>query len=424
MSCDRFVPSGFRTRPGRTFTSHEDGFRTDPHRCYDALRSAVEPACNDDYGCRVFTRYDDVHAALKKKTLSVDARRSHPDSYMRRVAGTGVRESIGDTAYEPPLVLLDDPEHRRIRQLVSRTFNPKRIDAMRDRIQTIARELIDNLGTRTTIDFIADFAGPLPTMVILDMMGMPTHRFRDFKRWSEDVLWGYDPERSEARQRRLRTAFLEMGQEFRTALEQRRKTPGNDLLSAMIAGTEHGGTAGGLNELQIISLCTQLMVAGNVTTTDLIGNGMFALLNHPAQLAWLRAHPDRLPDAVEEMLRYDCPITETARFPTIDTVVGGCAVHAGDTLMLSLAAANHDGRRFADPHDLDLSRGGGEHVAFGSGVHVCLGAPLARLESRIAFREFLDAFDTIALDDERPPLRRALPFFRGFEVLPLSVRQH
>ena len=180
---------------------------------------------------------------------------------------------------------------------------------------------------------------------------------------------------------------------------------------------------GALSELQIISLCTQLMVAGNVTTTDLIGNGLHGLLTHTDQLDWLRSHPQAIPDAVEEMLRFDCPITETARIPLRDAEVGGCPVHAGETLMLSLSAANHDPARFADPHVLHLGRDAGEHLAFGSGIHVCLGAPLARLESQIAFREFLSAFNHILPDSTREARRRHLPFFRGFETLPIRLRR-
>lgn len=412
--------ASFRTRPGRTFTSHDAQFRSEPHPCYDAMRRSEQPVPNDDYGCRIFTRHVDVHAALKHKSLSVDARHTRPDSYMRRLAGTGVRESEGDTAYEPPLVLLDDPVHRHVRQLVSRAFNPRVIEAMSGRIEAIARGLIADIGSRTRIDFIADFAGPLPTMVILDMMGMPVARHDEFKRWSEDVLWGYDPERDDDRQTRLRTAFLQMGAAFREVIDERRRSPGEDLISAMIAG---GDDTRGLTELQIVSLCTQLMVAGNVTTTDLIGNGLHALMSHPAELAWLRVHPEAVADAVEELLRFDCPITETARIPLEDTVVGGCPVRSGDTLMLSLAAANHDPERFDDPHVLRLERGAQEHLAFGNGIHVCLGAPLARLESRIAFREFLAVFAHIAPDEALVPRRRHLPFFRGFEALPIRVQR-
>jgi cytochrome P450 len=163
------------------------------------------------------------------------------------------------------------------------------------------------------------------------------------------------------------------------------------------------------------------MVAGNVTTTDLIGNGVYALLTHPRQLALLRARPALIDSAVEEMLRFDCPITETARIPLQDTRLGGCPVHRGDTLTASLAAANHDPAAFPEPHRFDVERDASGHLGFGSGVHVCIGAPLARMEAQIAIGALLERFPALRLDPERSWRRRNLPFFRGFESLPLRV---
>jgi cytochrome P450 len=302
---------------------------------------------------------------------------------------------------------------------VSKVFNPRSVEQMRDRVEAITGSLLDAMEGREAIDFIRDFAAPLPTQVILDMMGMSAWSRDDFKRWSEDILWGYDPERGPDVQNRLREAYLGMSAEFRKAVAKRRKAPEDDLISAMVSAQEHDAQ---LTDLQIISMCTQLMVAGNVTTTDLIGNGMHALLNHPEQIERLRRQPDLTDSAIEEMLRYDCPITETARIPLEDCELNGCPVHAGDTLTASIAAANHDPARFADPHAFDIARAENEHLAFGSGPHVCLGAPLARLEARIAVREFLRRFPDVRLDEARAPKRRHLPFFRGFTKLPVKVK--
>lgn len=404
---------------GVALTARDDRFREDPHATYDALRARAPRHRDEVYGRLLLTRWADVRHVLRHRDYSVDARRAEPGSYVRRIAGTGVAEGKGDAAYTPPLVLLDDPDHRRIRGLLSRAFNPKSIEAMRLRVEAITEELLAALNGRATADFIADFAGPLPTRVILEMMGLGEQSAADFKRWSEDVLWGYDPERDGATQRRLRDAFLAMGEVFRAAVEARRSAPGDDLISAMVRAQEQEDR---LTDLEIVSLCTQLMVAGNVTTTDLLGNGLYALLTHPEQLARLRSAPERVPAAVEEMLRFDCPITETARIPLSGDDLGGCPVHAGETLTASLAAANHDPERFADPHRFDLDRDDGEHLAFGSGIHVCLGAPLARLEAQVAFERFLARFPDVRLDETKPRERRRLPFFRGFEALPLRLR--
>jgi cytochrome P450 len=404
---------------GKSLTSSDPGFRDDPNHDYDRLRASPTPTQVRDYDCSFVTRHAQVLQGLKHKFFSVDARNASAASYMRRVAGTGVKESLGDAAYEPPLVLLDDPAHRRIRALVSRAFNPNTIEAMRPDVERITSDLLDSLHGREQIDFITDFSAPLPTMVILKMMGLPLEHSAEFKQWSEDILWGYDPDRNGVTQDRLRHAYIGMTRVFRDALKQRRESPGDDLISALVRAREADDS---LTELQIISLCTQLMVAGNVTTTDLMGNGIYALASHPVQQRWLAGHLECIADAVEEMLRYDCPITETARIALRDVEFAGCPMHAGDTLTLSLAAANRDPEAFERPHEFDLKRAPQNHLGFGSGIHVCLGAPLARMETQIGLGRFIERFPDFRLDPAIAGYRRALPFFRGFEKLPLLLR--
>jgi len=258
------------TPAGKSLTAADFTFRQNPHPAYDRLRSSPTPTDVSDYGCKFVTRHHQVLQGLKHKSFSVDARNASADSYMCRVAGTGVKESRGDAAYEPPLVLSDDPAHRHIRALVSSAFNPRTIEAMRPKVEQITIDLLESLHGREQIDFIADYAAPLPTLVILEMMGLPHEHCTEFKQWSEDILWGYDPDRNKATQNRLREGYIGMSTVFRNALEQRRQEPGDDLISALARARAADDS---LTELQIISLCTQLMVAGNVTTTDLIGNG-------------------------------------------------------------------------------------------------------------------------------------------------------
>lgn len=403
---------------GAALTARDSAFRDYPDPIYDELRTHAPHYNDPEYGRTLLTRHADVRAALRHKRFSVDARLSAPDSYVRRIAGSGVDEREGETAYTPPLVLLDDPDHRRIRLLMSKAFNPQSIAAMSERIEMITRELLDACSGRDSIDLIADFAAPLPTRAILEMMGMPTGRHDDFKRWSEAVLMGYDPERDAGTQARLREAYLAMGREFQRVVDARRESPRDDLISAMVLAQEHSDR---LSNLEIISLCTQLIVAGNVTTTDLIGNGIFALLENPQALARLRAEPALIDNAVEEMLRFDCPITETARIALHDEQLNDCPAHAGTTFTASLAAANHDPAVFPEPHRFDITRDASAHLAFGSGIHVCLGAPLARLEARIAINAILARWPRLRLDSECAPQRRALPFFRGFTSLPVRI---
>jgi cytochrome P450 len=410
---------------GTGLTAHDPEFREAPDPVYDALRAEAPVYRDAAYGRLLLTRHEDVRQALRMKDYGVDARQSLADSYIRRVAGTGVNEGRGKTAYEPPLVLLDDPAHRRIRALVSRAFNPQSIEKMRGTVEEISAALLDRLLPGSEVDFIAQFAGPLPTLVIARMMGVDSVHCDDLKQWSDDILRGYDPERDEAAQERLRRAYLAVSALFGAAVEQRRaalrqqgQPPDHeDLIGAMIRAQEQDDR---LSDLEIISLCTQLLVAGNVTTTDLLGNGLHALMAHPQQLAKLRANPALIRQAVEEILRYDCPLTETARIAYTDGQLGGCPVRKGETLTVSLAAANHDPALCAEPHRFDIERPLTAHLAFGGGIHVCLGAPLARLEGEVCIAAFLRRFPQVR-PGTAPPRRRDLPFFRGFEVLPVCL---
>lgn len=409
-----------RLPEGPELTALDDGFREEPDAVYDRLRSLAPLHQDPAYARRFLTRHADVRHVLRDKAFGVDARKSLPGSYMRRVAATGVQEAQGDAAYEPPLVLLDDPAHRRIRQLVSKAFTPKAIAAQRPVIETLTEELLARLERcgEDEIDFIASFAGPLPTRVIASMMGLDAVDCADLKRWSDAILMGYDPERSPATQRALREGYLAMSRVFRQAVAARRRVPGDDLISALVRAQED---ADRLSDLEIISLCTQLMVAGNVTTTDLMGNGLYALLRAPAEFARLRSDWSLMPLAVEEMLRLDCPLTETARIALVPTAVADCPIAKGETLTVSLAAANHDPAVFEDPHAFRITRDHAEHLAFATGPHVCLGAALARLEGEICLRGFLQRFPAVRLA-ATPPRRRHLPSFRGFECLPVLLR--
>ena len=404
---------------GRALTPHDAAFRDDPQTIYDALRNHAPRFHDGEYGRILLTAYDDVRTAVRDKRFSVNAALSHNDSYVRRIAATGLNEHEGETAYEPPLVLLDDPDHRRVRGLMSKAFTPKSIEAMRGRIEEITRELLDKIGDKDDIDLIEEFAAPLPTQAILEMMGLGDSSTADFKRWSEDILMGYDPERDAVTQTRLREAYLAMSREFKRAVDARRQALADDLISEMVRAQENEDR---LSDLEIISLCTQLMVAGNVTTTDLIGNGMYALLREPQQLAQVIADPALIENAVEEMLRYDCPISETARIATQDLNLNACPVHPGDTLTASLSAANHDPAKFTNPHVFDIHRDASDHLAFGSGIHVCLGAPLARLEAQIAIRELLARFPNIRLLPSQAPIKRRLPFFSGFTRFKVALK--
>ncbi|MDE0768032.1 MAG: cytochrome P450 [Opitutaceae bacterium] len=399
---------------GIALTPHNEEFRDDPQSIYDVLRLHAPRYRDVDYGRTLLTSYDDVRPALRDKRFSVNAKFSREDSYMRRIAATGLDVREGETAYEPPLVLLDDPDHRRVRSLMSKMFTTRAIEQMRGRVTEVTSTLLDALDGKKEADLISEFAGPIPTQAILDMMGMANADVGNFKRWSEDILMGYDPDRGPAVKDRLRNAYVSMSREFKVTVEARRQTLGDDLISAMVRAQEDDDR---LSDLEIISLCTQLMVAGNVTTSDLISNGLFLLMKHPEAIEQLRREPSLIDSAVEEMLRYDCPIAETARIAKEDLSLNGCPITAGETITASMTAANHDPSKFSNPHKFDIEREANDHLGFGSGIHVCLGAPLARLEAQVAISALIERYPTLTLHPKHKPIRRELPFFRGFTSL-------
>jgi hypothetical protein len=262
---------------------------------------------------------------------------------------------------------------------------------------------------------IAEFAGPLPTIVIAEMLGIDPADRADFKRWSDDGVMGFDPLLTPDMRARMEASNAELESYFRAAIAERRGSPRDDLITSFIRAEEGGDS---LNDDEIVSMCSLLLAAGNVTTTDLIGNGVLALLQNPDQWRMLRTDPELIRNAVEEMLRYDPPVIQTGRIPLQDIEVAGVTVAAGESLNPQLAAANHDPSRYQDPDRFDVTRKDTHHQSFGGGAHFCLGAPLARLEAQVGIGTLVRRFPNLRLTDEPLEYRR-IPSFRGLAKLTL-----
>lgn len=400
---------------GVALTSLDATYREAPHTILDALRTRAPVHKDTELGRHFLTKHDDVRRLLRDRNAGVDPLKSAPDAYIRLITGTATEEGLA--TYEPSMLFLDEPDHKRLRSLVSQAFNPKSIEAMRTRTETITNDLLDELTGRDEIDLIADFAGPLPTLVIADMLGVALKDRADFKRWSDDLIFGFDPLRNEDTTRRMEASGIAMRDYFKEAIAARRQNPANDLMSDLIRAQEADDS---LTEAEIESMCRLLLIAGNVTTTDLIGNGLHALLTHPDEMQKLRQDPTLIENAVEEMLRFDSPVTDSGRIPFSATEIGGVAISEGASVITSLAAANHDPEIYPDPHTFDIERQDTHHQSFGGGVHMCLGAPLARLEAQIGINLLLARFPKIELIEGRAK-RRHLPSFRGFETLPVRI---
>lgn len=309
----------------------------------------------------------------------------------------------------------DGDAHRRLRALVSKAFTPRRIEALRPHIQKIADHLLDAQVARGQMDLVSDFAFPLPTIVILEMLGIPPEDRERFRDWSSALVTPAMDAASMEKQMRELEAFTDY---LRALFQRRRELPRDDLLTALLQAEEDGER---LSEQELFSSMVLLIVAGHETTVSFIGNALRALFAHPEQMARLVAEPHRMPAAVEELLRYDGPVERAlVRFVAEEIEVGGQAMQVGDMVIVILSAANRDEAQFDDADQLELARDAHRHLAFGRGPHFCLGAPLARLESEIALNTLLQRLPALRPAAALDGLSwRTIPMFRSLDKFPV-----
>jgi len=391
------------------FNPMDPAFVEDPYPTYHVLRRE-DPVHHSPLGFWVLTRYADVIASLRDPRLIKEP----IAAFVAARFGMAVPPGLGLSMLDR-----DPPDHTRLRGLVSKAFTPKALESLRPRIQQIVDGLLDQIERRGEMDLIEEFAYPLPVIVICEMLGVPVKDHERFKHWGLDIARGLDaimlPPDSEVGKRSVsgRRALAEY---FRALIAERRAAPRDDMLSALIAAEEAGDK---LSEEELLASCILLLVAGHETTVNLIGNGTLALLKHPEQLRRLRENPGLIGSAVEELLRYDGPVQRTARIPSEDLVIGGKTIPKGEMVMPFLGAANRDPAQFPDPDRLDITRTDNRHIAFGMGIHFCLGAPLARMEGQIAISTLLRRLPKLALASQRPEHRQSLTL-RGLVSLPVA----
>jgi cytochrome P450 len=405
-----------KTAPlGPSITALDPTFRDNPHDALDRLREESPVVQDTILGRIILTRAADVEAVLRDRDLFVDPRKAAEGSFMRMMADRRAERSKRE---QPSMLFLDPPDHDRLRGLVNKAFTPKAVERMGPRIQQITDELLDKVENRDQWDIIADFSAPLPTIVIAEMLGIDPADQAQFKAWSDVVVQGFNPMLSDEVRAQIEKVGAEMDAYLRTAVEARRKDRRDDLISAMISAEENGEQ---MNDDEIVTMVGLLLGAGNLTTTDLIGNGVYAFMQHPGEWAKLCANPDLAAHAVEEMLRYDPPVTQSGRITLKDMEVGGCPIAAGASLSPVLLAANHDPALNPNPHEFDISREEIHHVSFGGGRRYCLGAPLARLEALVAIRTLARRFPHLKMATEKVEYR-TVPGFRGLVALPVQSR--
>jgi hypothetical protein len=380
----------------------EGEFWTDPYPIYDALREGepVRRVASPDGPVWMLFRHADVRAALADPRLSKDWRHTLPADQREGQPGAPI----------PMMILLDPPEHTRLRKLVSRAFTARRMEDLRPRVAEIAERLLDELPPGR-VDLMAQYAFLLPVFVICELLGVPAEDRDRFAAWSNAMVDQSTPEETN-------TAMTQLYGYLAELVERRRAEPDGALISGLIEVADEGDR---LSQDELVAMAMLLLVAGHETTVNLIGNAVLALLTHPDQRALLRERPDLLAGAVEEVLRWDSPVHSTpARFAAEDVEYSGVTIPAGSVVLLSLASANRDGERFDGAEQLRIDRDATGHTAFGHGLHHCLGAQLARIEGQEAIGALLRRFPDLALDAPvEDLLHRRSTLVRGLRSLPV-----
>lgn len=369
---------------------------SDPYGIYQQMRRKDPVHRMRLIDAWALTRYRDVDAVLRDHARFSNEVRS------------GVAERTGVVS----LLDRDPPDHTRLRSLVSQAFTPRAIERLRPRIESIAERLLDDIASRDRVNLIASYAYPLPIIVIAEMLGVPPEDMDRFEVWSNDISLNIEPILDEDGVERVKRARHELGEYFERILDQRRREPREDMVSAMLIAEEQGDK---LTHEELITTLILLLAAGNETTRNLIGNGMLALLKHPDQMQRLRADPTMIGSAVNEFLRFDPPVQTNGRSALEDLAIDGKRIRAGQLVIAVIGAANRDPEVFADPETLDIARHGPKHLSFGRGIHYCLGAALAEMEARIAFDALLRRYASIRLASE--PVRRKRVVLRGLSEL-------
>jgi cytochrome P450 len=388
------------------FNPFDPEYRANPYPSYRLLRDGPPRQLNLFLPVTLVARYADVMAVLRDYESFSSERPEVPG-----------RELTDPFRGAPTIETADPPVHTRLRRLASKAFTPARIRGMEPRIRAVAAELLQRTAPGGEFEAITSFADPLPVRIIAEMLGVPDDRQHQFKQWSDAIIAsiavmpGSPPPPGSVEASEALREF------FREELFRRRSAPGDDLVSVLVGAHDEREA---LNAEELLAFVILLLIAGNETTTNLIGNGLLALGRYPDQMSLLRREPLLMASAVEEMIRYDSPVHSTVRVARKDTNIGGTEVAAKSIVMVLLSAANRDPSQFAEPDRFDIARQPNAHTGFGEGIHFCIGAPLSRLEASIAFEMVLERFPRLRLSNPEPALTyKGALSMRGVTSLPM-----
>jgi cytochrome P450 len=394
-------------------------FVTDPYPLYRRLREQ-EPVRRDPLApVWILTRYDDTFAMLRDPRFKKDpfaSIRLPPQA--REQLDVPMADAFRASLETVSMLFLDPPEHTRIRSIFTKTFTPRRIENLRPRMQRMCDEILDRAAARgphATLELMSELAAPLPVTVIAELLGFPPADYAKIKKWSDEMADALGLNPTLDQQAAAQRAREEMRKYFDVMVEHLRTAPGDNLLSALLAPEVEV-----MNPDELFANSVLLLAAGHETTTNLIGNGMLALLRHPAQLDDLRKHPEIIGSAIEELLRFDPPVQWTSRVAGETVEMRGQQLNRGDIVLASVGSANRDPAVFKNPDTLDLRRQENRHLSFGTGIHFCLGAALARMEAEIVIGTLVRRFPNLKLLTRRPRWRKGITF-RGVHSLELGL---
>jgi cytochrome P450 len=389
------------------FNPFDPDFRANPYPHFPALLDGPPRQLNLFMPTTVIARYADVVGVLHDHERFTVRRPEIP-----------FRERIDPFGGAPTILTADPPVHSRLRKLVSKAFTPRRVRELEPRIREITAGLLSDVTNSSELEAMATLANPLPVIVIAELLGVSADDHAQFKKWSNDLISSFGQEMATGPSPAGLAAKESLRRYLADAIKHRTASPADDLISALVTARDESDA---LSENELLAFVVLLLLAGNETTTNLIGNGLLALCRHPEQQQRLRDNRELIPKAIEEMLRYDPPVQMTIRVPTVDTNVGGTDIAAGTVAFILLAAANRDPAHFATPDQFDVARDPNEHVSFGEGIHFCLGAPLARLEGAIAIEAMLGKFPRLQLANPQAKMEyRGSMALRGLAELRLA----
>jgi len=389
-----------------------------PYRTYNLMRSHKPILFSQTTRLHWVTKMEFAQEMLRDKRFSVDDRKYPIADKRRKEFKKAGREIMLEQFENPSMLKLDPPDHSRIRKLVQYGFTNRYITSLEPEIKKIVEDCLDKVHNQDSFDLIEDLAKPLPAIVIAKMMGLPNEDLDQFQAWSEDLLVGVGGiGTSKEDIKKSGDAYEALIRYFEEIILSRKNSPGDDFIGKLIQAEESGDK---LNIKEMYGTCLLLLIAGHETTTRLIGNGMFTLFNHLDQMNHLQNNFELIPNAIEEMLRYEPPVHATVRFAENEMIYNEKTYKRGTPFAISIAGANRDPEANENPNEFDITREDIKHISFGYGPHMCIGASLARIESRIAFETIFDRFSKLELLDQNPSWGKNL-IFRGFDHLNLKA---